>query len=85
MKTSPFVQNAYSFALKMTYKLPSPDVDHQYYTEGAVRYAVESSVAAERERCAKICDDRAKYAAEIVIDEAERRAAQDCADLIRND
>ena len=43
----------------------------------------ERLLAAERERCAKLCEERADYAADVICDEAERRSAQDCADAIR--
>jgi len=52
------------------------------YEDFAVELA-KRAVAAERERCARLCDEAALYYANVVIDEQGRRAAQDCADEIR--
>jgi hypothetical protein len=43
----------------------------------------EAGVIAECERCAKVCEEVAEYASTVIVDEAERRSAQACAEAIR--
>ena len=50
----------------------------------AARVAIVAAVAAERERCAKLCDAIASDALYLTKDESERLAAQACSYAIRN-